>query len=488
MNALANPIYAQLTRFPDTLQSKRLALIQLDELLKILVEMEGSDLHLKPMRPPLLRKDGQLKPLKTEVLKPEIIEKTVFSILRERHRVELEDRQSVDVGYSVPGVSRFRANIFVQRGTYGAVFRRIPIQIPSLDEWGLPHIIKTFTQWHQGLVLVTGPTGSGKSSTLAAIIREINESRASHIITVEDPIEFLFRDKKAAITQREIGMDTPSFQQALRNALRQDPDVIMVGEMRDLPTMETAITASETGHLVFSTLHTNSASQSIDRIMDTFPANQQKQVRMQLSQVLQAILSLKLVPKIDGGRIGAVEICRNSPIISKMIAENRITDIDEEMAKSVAYYQMQTMNQSLISLVIHNQISREIAMKSSPNPEELDLLLRKIYYSSEEQGGVMAESFADYSKIEELLEAQRLYKEMQEKFRFEIDSREHRIRELEEINNETDGKLQQAFKQVDRLLKDKEQLESEKDKMRDLFEKKMSQMRRQFQERLQMRK
>jgi len=451
-----------------------------------MVNMKASDLHIKPMRPPLLRLDGALKAVQMDPLKPDAIEATLMGILRDRHRKELEERLSVDVGYSVPGVSRFRANIFMQRGTYGAVFRRIPIEIPSLEDWGLPEVIKSFAKLNQGLVLVTGPTGSGKSSTLAAIIREINETRQSHVITVEDPIEFLFRDERAAITQREIGMDTPSFQQALRNALRQDPDIIMVGEMRDLPTMETAITASETGHLVFSTLHTNNASQSIDRILDTFPANQQKQVRMQLSQVLQAIVSLKLVVKKDGGRIAAVEICRNSPVVSKMIAENRIADIDEEIGKSVTYYQMQSMNQSLIALIINNQISRETAMSFSANAEELDLQLRKIFFSKD-QGADMGDSHADYSKIEELLESKRLYTDLQEKFQFEVKSRDDRIHELEQENEEMDGRLQQAFKQLDRLLKEKEQSTQEKEKMKELYEKKIGQMRKQFSERLSQR-
>jgi len=457
---------------------------ELDNLLRVMVEMGASDLHLKAMRPPLYRKDGVLEPLNTAPLKPEVIEKTLTRLLKKRHIKELEEKQAVDIGYSVPGVSRFRGNIFVQRGSYGGVFRAIPIEIPSLDDWGLPQVLHDLTQLNQGLCLVTGPTGSGKSSTLAAIIRKINETRKVHILTAEDPIEFLFRDELSAITQREIGMDAPSFQQALRNAMRQDPDIIMVGEMRDLPTIETAITASETGHLVFSTLHTNSAAQSIDRIMDTFPSNQQKQVRMQLSLTMQAILSLKLVQKKNGGRIAAVEICRNSPVVSKMIAENRISEIEEEMAASVAYYKMQTMNQSLTALVVNNAITRAVAMAASPNQEELDLNLRKIFYTGNEKEDGDMDSQSDYSKIEELLESKRLYTELQDKFRFEVESRENRIRELQEETNEKDSKLQQAFKQLDRLLKEKEQMTQEKDKIRELYEKKMQQMRKQFQERL----
>ncbi|MCB1044261.1 MAG: PilT/PilU family type 4a pilus ATPase [Acidobacteria bacterium] len=460
-------------------------MIKIDDLLKVMVEMQASDLHLKPMRPPLLRKDGDLRPIKFGVLEPDNIKETVVSLLKERHLQELEEKQAVDIGYSVAGVSRFRVNIFVQRGTYGAVFRRIPISIPRIDDWGLPEIIKEFTKSHQGLTLVTGPTGSGKSSTLAAMIRHINETQMVHIITIEDPIEFLFRDEKAAISQREVGMDTPSFQAALRNSLRQDPDVIMVGEMRDLATIETAITASETGHLVLSTLHTNNAAQSIDRILDSFPANQQKQVRMQLAQVLQSIISLQLVPKKDGqGMIAAVEICRNTPIISKMIEENRIADIVEEMEKSVQYYGMQTMNQSLTALVVNNQVSREIALSASANPDDLDLHLRKIFFGHTQTEGNMADSYSDYSKIEELLESKRLYTDLQDRFKFEVQSREARINELAEEVREQDTRLQNAFGQLDRLLKEKEQLVVERDKMREQYEKKVYQMRMQYEDRI----
>lgn len=465
---------------------KVLNTMKIDELLKVIVEMGGSDLHLKPMRPPLLRKDGQLRPLKFEVFKPDDIDRVIMPLLNKRQINELKENQSVDVGYSVPGVSRFRVNVFVQRGTYGAVFRRIPINIPSLHDWGLPEILYEFTKLNEGLVLITGPTGSGKSSTLAGLIREINETRMKHIITIEDPIEFLFRDERSAISQREVGMDTPSFQHALKNALRQDPDIIMVGEMRDLSTIETAITASETGHLVFSTLHTNNAPQSIDRILDTFPANQQKQVRMQLAQVLQAVVSLKLVPRKDGkGLFGAVEICRNSPMISKMIEENRIGEILEEMEKSVSYYRMQSMNQSLISLVVNNIISYETALQVSANPEDLDLALRKIFFGEiQRQGDNMDGSVADYSIIEDLLEAKRLYDDLQEKFKFEIKTREDQITELQTDFRASEERLQQAFNQLDRLLKEKESATQEKDKMREQYEKKIYQVRRQYEEML----
>ncbi|PIE03205.1 MAG: type IV pili twitching motility protein PilT [Acidobacteria bacterium] len=460
--------------------------MKIDELLKVIVEMGGSDLHLKPMRPPLLRKDGKLRPLKFEVFTPEKIEKVIKPLLNERQQAELQENQSADVGYSVAGVSRFRVNVFVQRGTYGAVFRRIPIKIPSIRDWGLPDVLYEFGKLDQGLVLVTGPTGSGKSSTLAGMVREINETRLKHIITIEDPIEFLFRDERSAISQREVGMDTPSFQQALRNSLRQDPDIIMVGEMRDLPTIETAITASETGHLVLSTLHTNTAPQSIDRILDAFPANQQKQVRMQLAQVLQAVVSLKLVPRKDGkGRVAAVEICRNSPMICKLIEENRINEIAEEMEKSVAYYKMQSMNQSLVALVVNNVITYETALQASINPEDLDLMLRKIFFGEKyRQGGNMDGSVADYSIIEDLLEAKRHYDDLQEKYKFEIKTRDDRIAELQSGYNAAEDRLQQAFQQLDRLLKEKEVVAQEKDKMKELYERKISQIRKQYEEML----
>ena len=461
--------------------------MEIDELLKVMVEMGGSDLHLKPMRPPLLRKDGQLRPLKFDVFKPDHIEKVITPLLNERQLSELKEKQSADVGYSVPGVSRFRVNIFVQRGTYGAVFRRIPIKIPSLRDWQLPDIIYEFAKLNQGLVLVTGPTGSGKSSTLAGMVREINETRMRHIITIEDPIEFLFRDERSAISQREVGMDTPSFQYALKNALRQDPDIIMVGEMRDLSTIETAITASETGHLVLSTLHTNNAPQSIDRILDAFPSNQQKQVRMQLAQVMQAIISLKLVPRKDGkGLISAVEIFRNSPMIMKLIEENRIGEIVEEMEKSVSYYRMQTMNQSLVALVVNNIISYETAIQASAYPEDLDLTLRKIFFGDKKpKGEGMDGSVADYSIIEELLESKRHYDDLQEKFKFELGNREDRIRDLQTDLTASEDRLQQAFQQLDRLLKEKDMINLEKDKLREQYEKKIYQVRKQYEDLLQ---
>ena len=261
----------------------------------------------------------------------------------------------------------------MQRGTVGAVFRRIPINLQTIDALELPDAIRELTQIPDGLVLVTGPTGSGKSTTLAAMISHITETEPLHIVTIEDPIEFLFIDKIAAISQREVGTDTPNFKEALRNAMRQDPDVIMVGEMRDIETMETVLTAAETGHLVFSTLHTNNAAQTIDRIIDAFPADQHKQIRSQLALVLRGIISLKLIKTTTGTLTAAVEILKNSPRIAKLIEEGHTKDILEEMESSVGLYRMQSMNQSLIALLVHQKITYQDAMELSSDPDDLSL-------------------------------------------------------------------------------------------------------------------
>jgi twitching motility protein PilT len=262
--------------------------VELKELLMFMTKKGASDLHLKPMRPPLLRIQGRLIPIKANPLMPEDVDRMLEDVLTPTQAKVFETKQSVDIGYGVPGVARFRCNIFLQRGTTAAVFRRVPFEIKDVEELNLPDVIETFTEFPSGLVLVTGPTGSGKSTTLAALIQKISTTRPCHIVTIEDPIEFLFTDDKATISQREVGTDTPTFKEALRNTMRQDPDVIMVGEMRDLDTMSTAITAAETGHLVFSTLHTNSAAQTVDRIIDAYPPDQQEQIRGQLALVLKS--------------------------------------------------------------------------------------------------------------------------------------------------------------------------------------------------------
>jgi twitching motility protein PilT len=443
-----------------------------------MVAQKASDLHLKPMRPPLLRLEERLLPVKSAPLSPQDIEKLVIAILTPKQKAHLDRRLYVDFGYSLAGVSRFRATVFYQRGTLSAVFRRIPFDFPSIDDWGLPHVLYQFCYLPQGLVLVTGPTGSGKSSTLAAMVLEISNHRPVHVVTIEDPIEFLFRDSMSAITQREIGEDAHTFAQALKNTLRQDPDVIMIGEMRDSETIMTAMTAAETGHLVLSTLHTNSASQTIDRIIDSFPEGQHRQIRIQLSQVLKGIISLKLVPRCDQtGLIAAVEILRDNPKIQKCILEGTIPEIDEEMEKSVSYYKMQTMNQSLISLVLNNAIKKETALAASTNPSELDMELRKFLYqvehglqeegsedwsqSSQNLEGEMAEPLSDFSKIAELQEIKKLYDEARDRHGRELAEKDETIQQMEEDLRTTRDEVGNLTNQLQAANQDREKLKQQ---------------------------
>jgi twitching motility protein PilT len=423
--------------------------MEIQELLRFMVAREASDLHLKAMRPPLLRLDQKLVQAGENPVSPDEIEQMIMSILTPKQKQKLEEELWVDLGYSLPGVSRFRVSVTHQRGTLAAVFRRIPFAFPSIDAWGLPELIKSFAPLHNGMVLVTGPTGSGKSSTLAAILRLICETRPCHIVTIEDPIEFLITDDMGAISQREIGTDTWSFDDALRNVLRQDPDVIAVGEMRDLETMATALTAAETGHLVFSTLHTNSAAQSIDRIMDMFPAKQQPQIRSQLAQVLKGIVSLNLVKRKDGkGLVAAVEILLTTPRISKLIEENNIPEIETEMEKSVAFFKMQTMNQSLMALVLNGIVDVGVAQAASLNPEDFDRDMRKILFAAGDgslaPGEEMADSSADFSKIVELQEIKRLYDEAQDRHQQEVTDKERTIQDLNEQLRSKESELMQV--------------------------------------------
>lgn len=362
----------------------------------------------------------------------------ILPILSPVQRERLDRDLSVDLGYGLQGVARFRANVFTQRGSYAAAFRRIPFELPTIEDLELPEVIRTFAYIPSGLVLITGPTGSGKSTTLAGIIREVIEKRPVHLLTIEDPIEYLFSDALAAVSQREVGTDTPSFHEALRNIVRQDPDVIMVGEMRDWETMQTVITAAETGHLVFSTLHTNNAAQSIDRIIDSCPAQLQKQVRAQLALVLRAIVSMKLIEKSDAsGLTAVVEILLNSPKIAKQIENGDTKDILEEIETSVGYYRMQSMNQSLIALLVHGKITYAKAMELSTDPEDLSLKLRKLFPQIEEgsRGGNMT-AFNDFSVVTGLMDTKRLYEEQEEKWKLRMSEAEQELallrRELEE--------------------------------------------------------
>ena len=409
--------------------------LTIDNLLRFMVQQQASDLHLKPMRPPLMRLKGKLLPLKCDPISPEHVQQMLHGILNERLRAILDRDMAVDFGYSVPGVSRFRASVFLQRGTCSAAFRRVPFDFPTLDDWGLPPILNDFAKLPQGLVLITGPTGSGKSSTLAALMRLIADTRLVHIVTVEDPIEFLFNDNLGAVTQREIGTDTPSFQVALTNAMRQDPDVIMVGEMREVEAMQTVLTAAETGHLVFSTLHTNSAAQTIDRIIDSFPDGNHRQIRQQLAQVLQAVVSMKLVELKDGsGLTSAVEILIRTPRVAKLIHQGNLEALQEEIESSVMYHKMQSMNQSLAALVVNNQVETETALAASTNPGDLDLILRKFLYAASNQqsteGDEMTEPLSDFSKILELQEVKKHYDDLQERHTAELTERDNEIAEL----------------------------------------------------------
>jgi twitching motility protein PilT len=457
--------------------------MKIDDLLRFMVKQEASDLHVKPMRPPLLRVKGKLLPLKTDALHPDLIREMLVEILSERLRESLEERLAVDFGYSLAGVSRFRASVFYQRGTLSAVFRRVPFDFPSLEEWGLPPVLAEFANLPQGLVVITGPTGSGKSSTLAALMRMIADTRLVHTVTIEDPIEFLLKDNLGAVTQREVGTDCTTFGDALRNALRQDPDVIMVGEMRDMDTMQTALQAAETGHLVFSTLHTSSAAQTLDRLVDSFPEPQHRQVRQQLANTLQAVVSMRLVERADGsGLIAAVEILRHTPRVAKLIQEGNLEAIQEEIENSVAYFRMQSMNQSLAALVVHGAITWEAALEASYNPGELDLILRKLLYASRQdgadigEGDEMAEPLSDFSMILELQEIKKHYDELQERHRTDLAERDEEIQRLRDELSAQSGMESSGDGEVAQLRSEKARLDQQIKVIRQEYEAKIERL------------
>ncbi|HEX2253599.1 MAG TPA: PilT/PilU family type 4a pilus ATPase [Thermoanaerobaculia bacterium] len=441
--------------------------MDLDRLLRLMTEKGASDLHLKPTRPPLLRINGRLMPLEIEPLKPDEIRDMLLAVLTPQQNERLEERMAVDIGYGVHGLARFRGNLFLQRGTLAATFRRIPFHIEKAEDLELPATLIDFCDLPMGLVLVTGPTGSGKSTTLAALIRHITETRPVHVITIEDPMEFLFTDGAASVSQREVGTDTIGFAEALRNAVRQDPDVIMVGEMRDPETVSTVITAAETGHLVFSTLHTNSATQTIDRILDNFPANQQKQVRAQLAQVLKGVVSMKLVERADGsGLVAVLEIMKASPKIANLIEKGETAQLHEEVESSVGYYRMQSMNQSLLALLVHNTITYAEAMRQSPDPEDLSLKLRKMFPKIEERGGDEMPTTSDFSEILELQQFRRLYEEQEEKTRLRLAERDEQIARLEKAQAERDEQIQQLRQQLQAFGQERERLRADYNRLR----------------------
>jgi twitching motility protein PilT len=351
--------------------------INLHQLLRAVVEKGASDLHVTTGTPPQLRIDGSLLPIKTSPLTPVDTKQLCYSVLTEEQKVAFERDNELDLSFGVKGLARFRGNVFVQRGAVAGVFRQIPFRILSFDELGLPPVIAKLANLPAGLVLVTGPTGSGKTTTLAAILDKINAEKRSHILTIEDPIEFLHPNKMSVVNQREVGADTQSFKEALRYALRQDPDVVLIGELRDLETIEAALTISETGHLVLATLHTNSAIQSINRIVDVFPPHQQTQVRTQLSFVLSGVVTQTLVPNANGpGRALALEILIPNAAIKNLIREDKAHQIYSAMQTGQSTTGMQTMNQSLFSLVQRRIVSREEAINRSPEADEMEMMLR----------------------------------------------------------------------------------------------------------------
>ncbi|HKB76290.1 MAG TPA: type IV pilus twitching motility protein PilT [Myxococcales bacterium] len=371
--------------------------MELNEILQVALRGGASDIHLKAGLPPMFRVDGNLVPLKdARRLPPEEISRMAFGIMNDYQKEKFKAQNELDLAYGVPGLGRFRVNVFQQRGTIGAVLRVIPFKISTIEQLLLPKVLEKIAAEQRGLILVTGTTGSGKSTTLAAMADHINTNETCHIMTIEDPIEFLVRDKRSIVNQREVGVDTMSFGQALKSALRQDPDVILVGEMRDSETIETALTAAETGHLVLSTLHTLDATETISRIISAFPPHQQKQVRLQLGSVLRAVVSQRLVPRADGkGRVAAVEVLVANSRVREMVEDkDRTKEISTAIAQSYTTYGMQTFDQSLMLLFRQNVITYEEALRQSTNPDDFALRASGI-------SGTSDSTWDDFDKKEE---------------------------------------------------------------------------------------
>ncbi|MCS7092448.1 MAG: type IV pilus twitching motility protein PilT [Patescibacteria group bacterium] len=346
------------------------------DLLELAITKKASDVHIISGIPPYVRINGILFPVSGElVLTPEVIEKYLKEILSAEQYERLVENKEIDFSYAFSNKARFRVNAYTQKGTFAIAFRLIPLTIPTIEELKLPKILHNFTGLKQGLVLVTGPTGHGKSTTLAAMLNEINASRAAHIVTIEDPIEFVFKPIKSIISQREMGTDSLSWQMALRSVLREDPDVVLVGEMRDYETIASALTVAETGHLVFATLHTNSAAQTIDRIVDVFPNEQQEQVRFQLANVVEAVFSMRLVPDLHGGRVVAYEVMLGTSAVRTAIREGKVHQIDNIIQTSTELG-MNTLEMSLATHVRDGKVDLETAKSYAQRPDELSRLVR----------------------------------------------------------------------------------------------------------------
>jgi twitching motility protein PilT len=350
----------------------------IDTLLRTLAQRQGSDLHLKVGSPPLMRVDGVLGRMENEEkLTPEETEAIAHRIMPADRWQNFLDRNEADFAYGVAGVARFRVNVFRQRGSISMVLRLVRVGSPSFEELGLPPVVRSLADEPRGLILVTGPTGSGKTTTLSAMIDHINSSRACHIVTIEDPIEVIHPDQQAAVNQREVGVDTESFVVAMRAAMRQDPDVILIGEMRDTETVQAALAAAETGHLVLSTLHTIDAAETVNRIVDFLPPFQQQQIRVTLAGALRGVLCQRLLPKVGGGRVPVMEICINTGRVAERILDaNRTQEIEEVVAEG-SFYGMQTFDQALVGLVKAGTVSTEDALESSSNRHDLELALQQ---------------------------------------------------------------------------------------------------------------
>jgi twitching motility protein PilT len=350
----------------------------LPDLLKTLVEMHGSDLHITTETPPQVRIHGHLQRLPLPILNPSETKQIVYSVLTDAQKKRFEETMELDFSFGIKGLARFRCNVFNQRGAVAAVYRLIPEKIPAFEDLGLPPVLAKLAERPRGLVLVTGPTGSGKSTTLAAMLNKINQERHDHILTIEDPIEYLHPHKNCLVNQREVHSDTSTFTNALRAALREDPDIVLIGEMRDLETVESALRIAETGHLTFATLHTNSASQTINRIIDVFPSGQQAQIRTQLSLVLEGIVCQALLPRADGkGRVVSLEIMVPTPAIRNLIRDDKIHQIYGSMQAGQEKLGMQTANQSLASLYMKRLITLETAMAASSLRDELQEMINR---------------------------------------------------------------------------------------------------------------